>query len=241
MCLIFVLPHAGGGAHHYYGWAEHLSPEIQWEPLDYAGHFSRMDEPLYTTFQQAIQDLAEKISNRACGQPFGLFGHSMGGALAYEISQYLTERQITEDLLFLAISSALPPNRRDPDMTRYYELPDRDFIQHLIDTGGITKQMAAESELMASYLPLIRQDYRLYHQYQSPLHPPLKIPLYALWGEQEEDRNDNMPAWKDYSHAFSGGKSYPGDHFYWRYCLGAVTTDISTIVCQTFTEQAGRT
>ncbi|ADO08151.1 S-acyl fatty acid synthase thioesterase, medium chain (plasmid) [Pantoea vagans C9-1] len=184
MCLIFVLPHAGGGAHHYYGWAEHLSPEIQWEPLDYAGHFSRMDEPLYTTFEQAIQDLAGKIIDRACGQPFGLFGHSMGGALAYEISQYLTERQMAEDLLFIAISSALPSNRRDPGMTRYYELPDRDFIQHLIDTGGMTKQMAAESELMASYLPLIRQDYRLYHQYQSPLHPPLKIPLYTLWGNK---------------------------------------------------------
>jgi len=82
MCLIFCLPHAGGGAHHYFGWASHLAPDIQWEPLDYAGHFSRMDEPAYATFEQAIEDLAERMIARADGRPFALFGHSMGGALA---------------------------------------------------------------------------------------------------------------------------------------------------------------
>ena len=121
-------------------------------------------------------------------------------------------------------------------MPRYYELPDRDFIQHLIDTGGMTAQLAAQAELMASYLPLIRHDYRLYHQYQPPSYPPLSIPLYALWGG-EEDRNANMPAWADYSHAFNGGKVYPGDHFYWRQGLDAVAADISAIACQAPADQ----
>lgn len=232
MCLIFCLPHAGGGAHHYFGWTAHLAPEIEWEPLDYAGHFSRMDEPAYTTFEQAVQDLTEGMIARADGRPFALFGHSMGGALAYEIAQYMAQRQLSEDLLFIAVSSALPPHRRDPNMPRYYEMPDRDFIQHLIDTGGMTAQSAAQAELMASYLPLIRQDYRLYHQYQSLSCAPLSTPLYALWGDREEERNDNMPAWADYSHAFNGSKAYPGDHFYWRYCLDAVTADISAIAGQ---------
>ncbi|WP_422529030.1 thioesterase II family protein [Serratia fonticola] len=232
MCLIFCLPHAGGGAHHYFGWTAHLAPEIEWEPLDYAGHFPRMDEPAYTTFEQAVQDLTEGMMARADGRLFALFGHSMGGALAYEIAQYMAQRQLSEDLLFIAVSSALPPHRRDPNMPRYYEMPDRDFVQHLIDTGGMTAQSAAQAELMASYLPLIRQDYRLYHQYQSLSCAPLSTPLYALWGDREEECNDNMPAWADYSHAFNGSKAYPGDHFYWRDCLDAVTADISAIVGQ---------
>lgn len=240
MCLIFCLPHAGGGAHHYFGWAAHLAPDIQWEPLDYAGHFSRMDEPAYATFEQAVEDLAAIMIARAGGHPFALFGHSMGGALAYEIAQYLAARQLAKDLSFIAVSSALPPHRRDPNMPRYYELPDRDFIQHLIDTGGMTAQLAAQAELMASYLPLIRQDYRLYHQYQPPSNPPLSTPLYALWGEEEEDRKDNMPAWADYSHAFTGSKAYPGDHFYWRHGLGAVAADISAIANQASTGQTCR-
>ncbi|PHM74237.1 hypothetical protein [Xenorhabdus kozodoii] len=79
-------------------------------------------------------------------------------------------------------------------------------------------------------LPLIRQDYRLYHQYQPAIRSPLPFPLYTLWGEQEEECNQKMQDWVNYSHIFAGSKAYPGDHFYWYHCLSKVATDISAIV-----------
>ncbi|KAB8029696.1 thioesterase II family protein [Fluviispira multicolorata] len=238
MSLIFCLPHAGGGAHHYSGWAPYFAPGIEWEPLDYAGHFSRMNEHAYTTFEHAVQDLTDEMISRADGRPFAVFGHSMGGALAYEIAHLMVERQMAQNLLFIAVSSALPPHRRDPDMLRYYELSDRDFIQHLVDTDGISSQLAELPELMSNYLPLIRKDYQLYQQYQPQTRPLLFTPLFALWGEQEEVHNLKMPSWVDLSRVFVGSGIYPGGHFYWRNCLNTVTADISTIVeqlaaCQT--------
>jgi surfactin synthase thioesterase subunit len=238
MCLIFCLPHAGGGAHHYVGWADYLDQNIEWKPLDYAGHFSRMDEPTYQTFDQAVKDLANEIMVFANGRPFGLFGHSMGGAIAYEIANLMQEQQLTESVLFIVVSSTFPPHRHDPNTPhspRYYDLSDRDFIKHLIDTGGIKAQLAEHSDLMAKYLPLIRQDYRLYQQYQPKVRLPLAIPLYALWGNQEDESNKEMIRWADYCDAFAGTKAYSGGHFYWQDSLSTVTADLSHIARQSTT------
>ncbi|WMV72858.1 thioesterase II family protein [Xenorhabdus griffiniae] len=240
MNLIFCLPHAGGGAHHYLGWSAHIDSNIEWIPLDYAGHFSRMNEPVYSTFEQAAHDLANDIIIRADGRPFALFGHSMGGALAYEIACLMSEQQFTENLRCIIVSSTLPAHSRNPNMPRYYELSDLDFIQHLVETGGMTSQLAKQTTLMETYLPLIRQDYRLYHQYQPAIRLPLTLPLYTLWGEQEEERNQRMQDWANYSYAFAGSKTYPGDHFYWYHCLSEVATDISAIVRQSGSHQINK-
>ncbi|GEM_PF-337672 len=234
MSLIFCLPHAGGGAHHYAGWAAQLGDQIEWVPMDYAAHFSRMDEYPYETFTQSAHDLATIMVKQAAGRPFALFGHSMGGALVYEIACYLEQQFPAGRIKFVVISSALPPHCRDENGPRYYTFSDREFIQHLIDTGGLSAQLAEQKELMAHCLPLIRKDYQLYHQYQRLSPVKLNCPLYILWGEQENIPSKKMAEWSDYSHHLLMTKTYPAGHFYWHHCLEALTADLSVIAHQLF-------
>ncbi|RMU34006.1 thioesterase II family protein [Pseudomonas syringae group genomosp. 3] len=229
MCLIFCLPHAGGGAHHYQGWKNFLSPSLDWQPVDYAGHFSRMEEDSYISFEQAVQDLAMRMLQYADGQPFAIFGHSMGGAFAYEIAQFLSEQSLSERVHFIIVSSVVPPFQNDFNTLRYFELSDQDFIKHLVDIGGMSSDMIERADAISEFTSLIRRDYKLYYEYTPKEHAPLLIPLHSFWGDQEIELNSKMPRWSDYTELDSLSTVYPGDHFYWRNCLEVVAAEISSI------------
>ena len=224
--LIFCLPHAGGGAHHYMSWAPHLDTDVEWVPLDYAGHFSRADEPLAESLAAMAQDLSIQMLRHAVGRSFVLFGHSMGGAVAFEVAHLLAS-QVPDAIRLLAISSARPPHRRDPAAPCHFALGDEEFIGHLVRAGGLSVAMAAHPVLTETLLPLVRHDYRLHHRYQPPVRPPLPVPITTFCGNAEEALHPEMAKWADLSTTPLSHKRYPGSHFYWRECLSTVAKDLS--------------
>jgi surfactin synthase thioesterase subunit len=212
---VFCLPHAGGGAHHYSNWSDHIGRGICWKPIDYAGHFSRAEEQHYSSFAAAAEDIANLVVRVGEDKPLALFGHSMGGALAYEVGWRLEQRVPRGQLKFVAVSSAPPPHDRDTSMTRYFALPDDDFIGHLLDTGGISVQHASQRQLMDQFLPLIRQDYELYHHYELQEHKKLNCRLGVMWGDDDNIKLSNMSSWTRYSQNEVIIRSWPGGHFHW--------------------------
>ena len=225
--LIFCLPHAGGGGHQYLPWAAQLHPAIEWLPLDYPGHFARADEPLMDSLAGLACALGAEMLQHAGGRPFGLFGHSMGGALAFEVAHHLAAAQ-SGALRLLLISSAAPPQRRDPAAHASLALDDAAFVRQLVASGGLSPAAADNPALLRSVLPLIRHDYRLYDAHRPPPRPPLDVPLAALWGAAETWLGAAMPAWAECSRAFLAGTCYPGAHFYWQTSRGALLADIAT-------------
>jgi pyochelin biosynthetic protein PchC len=224
--LIFCLPHAGGGGHQYLAWRSHLHPDVDWVPLDYPGHFSRADEPLADSLDELARTLSAEMLAHANGRPFGLFGHSMGGALAFEIAHQVAARS-PGVLRVVMISSAAPPHCGDRTAHAHFALGDDAFSRHLVGTGGLSEAAAANPALLRTVLPLIRHDYRLYHEHFPPARPPLDIPLTVFWGETETSLEPIMPAWAECSQAFFPGRRYPGAHFYWQTSLSALAEDVS--------------
>lgn len=225
---IFGFPHAGGGAHQYLAWTHSIKNNFGWQLFDYAGHFSRADEPLDSSFEAAIENLTDKILAMLADQPFALFGHSMGAAMAYEVACRIQLQSPANLLKFILLSSILPPHLRDENAPRYYELDDENFVQHLLALGGISLEQSKNEKFIAYYLPLIKQDYQLYYHYK-PSFPKTKLncPAAISWGNREEHFNEIMSSWSDYFMIPPKFYVWPGGHFYWEAHVSKLTKIIT--------------
>lgn len=95
---LFVIPPFGFGEMAYRNWSELLSDEIE---LIYLGYQFK------GSWEDMIKEMAEKVKS-VLDKPFIIYGHSLGGLVAYELVVYL-ENQMKFYPLSVMISSASPP------------------------------------------------------------------------------------------------------------------------------------
>ncbi|KUI97646.1 thioesterase II family protein [Vibrio sp. MEBiC08052] len=217
--IIFCFPHAGGGAHQYLSWQNMLPQDITWRAVDRAGRYSRTSEQTQDSFEHLVQDLVEQLLPDIHKAPFALFGHSMGGALAFEVTKELEMKGLYPKCLF--ISSAVSPLDRDKDEIRFFELEDQLFLDHIL--GGRDEVNRAVLQI---FLQDIRDEYKQYHQYSPDRDSVLETPIVALCGE-DEPINVTMDNWQNFTRKFHGVFQFPGSHFYWKENLVEVAALIS--------------
>lgn len=106
---LFCLPHAQGSAAFYRRWSESLPAWIQVRPLELSG----VDEPLGSVQPIDVGMLARQLADESIGaQPCALFGHGLGGLLAFELAHVLRMSSVAEPLA-LFVSGAAAPSRCD--------------------------------------------------------------------------------------------------------------------------------
>src|SRR5476649_237391 len=107
---LFCLPYSGASAMVYARWRRTLPEWLQVCPLELPGRGMRMDEPLQRDIKALAAQLADEISRDLNG-PYALFGHSLGGLLAFELAHALRERGVPEPLALFASGTAGPARR----------------------------------------------------------------------------------------------------------------------------------
>jgi surfactin synthase thioesterase subunit len=224
--VVFCLPHAGGGAHSYLGWTPYFGKQFEWLPLDYAGHFTRSDESRYLDFTEAVNDISRTIEVCAAGRTFGLFGHSMGGALAFEVGCRLEDMLGTDRLTSVVISSTSPPNSNERTAHKYFEFTDDDLLRHLTDIGGIDTSVLSHKEFLTDYLSVIRDHYRLYYSYKPTMDAVLSCALQVWHGDSDVVVKTGMKEWESYSTGTVDMVEYAGNHFYWHGQAEAVSANL---------------
>jgi surfactin synthase thioesterase subunit len=238
--VVYCLPHAGGGAHNYLalgsaiavisaaGGAVTSAPgAFDWSPLDYAGRFTRDDEAGYPAFSDAVDDLAARISADARGRTIGLFGHSLGGSLAYEIGRRLADDPAAP-VVAIAVSSAEPPSAGTVTAERFFDLDDDEFLDHLLNLGNPPVADPRRRQLLADALPLIRADYRLHHSFRPCPDASVDVPLHIFFGA-DEPIAESLSGWTDHSSAPVTFRRFSGGHFYWQRDLAGLGTELRRV------------
>ncbi|EGH46705.1 thioesterase [Pseudomonas syringae pv. pisi str. 1704B] len=118
----------------------------------------RMDEPLQTDIVQLANHLADEISAEL-DKPYALFGHSLGGLLAFELAHALRERGLPAPLALFASATAGPVRR---DVSEYATAKtDAQLLDRLRTLKGTSENVIANQELMQLTLPILRADFLL--------------------------------------------------------------------------------
>jgi surfactin synthase thioesterase subunit len=225
---LYCFAHAGGAPGEYVLWADHL-PGIQVWGVKLPGRAARQNEPPLRRMTDLVDALLAEVEFE---EPFALFGHSLGGLVAFETARALRDRGLRQpEQLFL---SSAPPPPLPPRQALVHTLPDNEFQAETERRWGeLPERVRQDPKLLALALNTFRSDVEIFETYAYDPSEPLDVPITALVGDEErhELRTD---AWRKHTTGRFALHSFPGGHFYLRpqrdALLRVVTESIEQIV-----------
>jgi surfactin synthase thioesterase subunit len=148
-------------------------------------------------------------------EPYAFFGHSMGAAVAFELTRRLRRAGLPQPRLLIASGARAPQFRRN-----YTPAPAPDegrFIEELRRLEGFPKEALEDAAVLRAVLPALEADAGLYRNYVYAEDAPLEIPIRAYGGADDPNvRPEHLAAWAEQTSASFAVRAFPGGHFYLR-------------------------
>ena len=228
MIKLICFPHAGGFAASYGAWRKYLDPAIEIVGIDLSGHGKRLSERLMDNFDDVYNDLLPIVAAHVAHSSYGIFGHSMGSLLAYELALGLEEMN-TGSPKHIFASGTTPPHIRQRDLS-CYQMDDDAVAEKIVSDGGTPPEVLANQRLREIYLPIIKADYRVLDSYHCTERRQLHCDLSILNGSQDEEIDGSEVQWKEYTTGSCAFAYYPGGHFYVQQCVKQVAQYINRVL-----------
>ena len=209
---LLLIPHAGGGASTFRGWAEALPPEVEGCPVQLPGRENRMGEKAFDRLPALVEALTGALE-RWRDLPYAVLGHSNGALIGFELARH-ARRTGTPGPVHLFASGRRAPHA--PSRQRdVHLLPQEELVAELTELGGMPRGVLEHPELMALLVPLLRADMALTETYEHRDEPPLDTPITALTGTEDAKVSlADAEAWERHTRGEFQLHVFPGDHFY---------------------------
>jgi surfactin synthase thioesterase subunit len=210
--LIFF-PFAGGNRYSYLQLQKLLDPAINVVNVELPGRGDRVHQSLLTSVEDMTADAFGKLLP-ILHEPFALYGHSMGGIIAYLFARQSIANNFFPKQLFISGKSG--PTEYDDDKS--YLLPSDSFRQKLRELGGMPDEILDNELLMEFFEPIIKADFKAIKTYQHRKDEPVNIPITLMLGEADSISIPSAMLWQDETrkqiaiHQFSGGHFFLYQH-----------------------------
>ncbi|MFB7030275.1 MULTISPECIES: thioesterase II family protein [unclassified Streptomyces] len=208
---LVCFPHAGGSATAYLGLAAGLAGAgVEVLAVQYPGRQDRRGEPFVKTVDALVEAVLPELREWT-GGPFALFGHSLGGTLAYETARRLTA--LGEKPVHLFVSGRRAPTVPRTDTAHL--LDDRALIARIAALQGTDPELLRDEELLRMVLPALRNDYGMAGSYRHLVGTPLSVPLTVLTGDSDPNVSvDDARRWSEVAGGPVELHVLPGGHFF---------------------------
>lgn len=207
---LFCIAHAGGGASSFRGWGDALPPEVEVCPVQLPGRENRLGEKPFDRVEPLVASLADAV-RPYLDMPWVLFGHSNGALIGFELSRALRAQGLPiPEHLFAS-------GRRAPDIPSRTtgHLSDDQFLDDLVELGGLPRELLQHPEMVALLLPLLRADTSLHETYEFREQPPLDCPITAYGGVEDiKVGREAIEAWGRHTARAFRVRMFPGGHFF---------------------------
>ena len=208
---LFCLPYAGGSSATYLSWPQRLPQQLELVCIDPPGRGARIGEAPVSELPQLVRQLAGELRGWL-DRPFGLFGHSNGALVAFELARNLQAAGTPPELLVAAAKTA-PSLIREPHALHL--LPEDEFIAELREGGTTPDEFFDSPELLELFLPLLRADYALSETYRYRCGELLSADLVLLSGSEDSCMTAaDRQAWARECSGNCRWHEVPGDHFF---------------------------
>ncbi|HEU4889422.1 MAG TPA: alpha/beta fold hydrolase [Thermoanaerobaculia bacterium] len=211
--LVFCLPFAGGGASFYHPWAQLAPKSFSMIAVQPPGREDRLFERSFERMPDLVAATADALIP-FLHSPYALFGHSMGGMLAYELAQELRRRNAPLPM-HLFVSGAPAPHVAG-QIPPIYHLPEPQLLDEIRRRyRGLPDEVLQSRELLDLLLPRLRADLAVTGTYVYRDSPPLTCPITAFGGEDDETVTPAMiAAWREHTVTSFRSEMFPGGHFF---------------------------
>lgn len=207
---LVCFPHAGGSASYFFPLAKALSPEFDVHAVQYPGRQDRRSEPLVDNIDD-MADRAFAAVEPLTDAPVALFGHSMGAVLAFEVARRLETLVGRRPVLVFASGSRAPSRYGDEQDGK----DDAGLVGVMRDLGGTDPRVLNDPEMLATFLPAFRNDYRALQAYHRGKEVGIDASIVVMAASDDAKISlDDARAWHE--HTSGGGEvhTFEGGHFY---------------------------
>jgi medium-chain acyl-[acyl-carrier-protein] hydrolase len=203
---LLCFPHAGGGTSLWRPWSTTpgLPAWVEVAAIQLPGHGTRSGEPLFTENEQLVEALMQAVLSMAEeGPAMALFGHSLGGLLAFEVARRLWQQQIRPLVLAIAACRAPQLPERLPGM------PDDETLADQLRAAGTAP------EAIAGKLALVRAGYAVRLSYHYRPAEPLPCPIVVYGGREDSEVTPaELCGWGEQAAERFQLRLFPGGHFF---------------------------
>ena len=189
-----------------------------------------MHEALYNDMDDAVEDIFRIISTEIDDCPYAIFGHSMGGSIAYNVAQMIQRNDLP--LPAHGFFSA----RKAPHLSRDYDkqchlMSDDEFRAELIDLGGTPPEFFDHPELMQLFLPLLKNDFRITETERTdgPINP-LDIDISVFFGKEDDFTGEECNGWRLHTRRECNIQFFEGGHFFLHNETGRIAGAINAVL-----------
>ena len=220
---VFALPFVGGGASVFTPWPNHLPDTVEVMGIQYPGHEDRIDEVPIDSMPAFVAELADAMLPYL-DRSFAIYGHSMGGLLAYELAKYLEQHYAEVPMKVIVAGWPAAPlvegyvrnlkHLRDGyDMDRE---SDARVLEVLRDNGLFTAPIDDDASV-TPLMPSIRADLKMLAGYRFENGVALRAPITVLRGAEDPlFEVDQLRAWEKLTNGGFSLKTVAGDHLFIR-------------------------
>jgi surfactin synthase thioesterase subunit len=210
---LFCFPYAGAGISVFRGWSALLRPDVEVCLVQLPGREDRLQEPRFTRLTDLLPPLLAAL-RPSLDRPFAFFGHSLGGAVAFELARALQEAGGPQPIR-VCISARRVRQFAD-SRPPLHTLPDAGFLQ-AIQHGyeSIPAVILRTPELLDLYLRVLRADLEMSETHVSPPMPALDCPISVFGGLGDRlVQPDDLEGWSEQTTGDFTLTLLPGDHFF---------------------------
>ncbi len=209
---LLMLPFAGGNATSFYQTMSLLPDDIGALAYQMPGHGNRFSEPLCHSIEELVADLEPEFG-MLTELPLVIFGHSLGGRLAFALCNEFRNRALPMPKLVVA-SASRPPDVVIKDPSSH--LDDDAFIAKLQVHGGIPKELVENQGMRELFLPIIKNDMGIFERFSGSPDRPFALPV-AIWAGENDTFApvQEVIGWNRYFllqrefHLWEGGHFFP--------------------------------
>jgi medium-chain acyl-[acyl-carrier-protein] hydrolase len=187
-------------------------------------------ETPFTSFGALVKELTD-VLQRHSEKPFAIFGHSMGGLIAFELARQLRRKGACGPS-HLFISACRPPQIRDCN-PHIHAWPDEAFLAELQDRYGPSPSHLVDAELIQLYLPILRADMAVCESYGFARGAPLDTPITVFSGREDRQlKLAQLARWSTHTQSSFTVEIFPGNHFFWHGNSGPMLKSIKRELTQ---------
>ncbi|MED2949242.1 surfactin biosynthesis thioesterase SrfAD [Bacillus subtilis] len=203
---LICFPFAGGYSASFRPLHAFLQGECEMLPAEPPGHGTNQTSAIEDL--EELTDLYKQELNLRPDRPFVLFGHSMGGMITFRLAQKLEREGVFPQAVI--ISAIQPPHIQRKKVSH---LPDDQFLDHIIQLGGMPAELVENKEVMSFFLPSFRSDYRALEQFELHDLAQIQSPVHVFNGLGDKKCIRDAEGWKKWAkditfHQFDGGHMF---------------------------------